>query len=115
MEVTKYPYSKYQTWFVVIFISCFIIVLLCTLVYSNTKVFAAATLAAPLLMLSISLVYICRKFFFPLLRRATILELDKEKLQYFASNKIIYWKNIKLIDRTGGGGRSGGWSINFVM
>jgi len=94
MEVTKYPYSKYQTWFVVIFISCFIIVLLCTLVYSNTKVFAAATLAAPLLMLSISLVYICRKFFFPLLRRATILEWIKRNFNILLATKSFIGKTL---------------------
>jgi hypothetical protein len=48
------------------------------------------------------------------MRGETILELDKEKLQYFPRNKVIYWKEVEDIDNVVGA-KSGSMSIRFLM
>ena len=43
-------------------------------------------------------IYTCRNFLFPWLRGKTVLQLDKEKLEYLNANKVIYWKDINSIN-----------------
>ena len=58
-------------------------------------------------------VYLCKKFFFPLVRGETALEIDKEKLQFYVTNRVIYWKDVKSIDHDTL--NHGGWAIIFAF
>jgi len=67
-----------------------------------------------ILFLAAILAYVCRKFLLPLTQGKTILELDKNKLQYAVKNDSIYWKDIDSINYVIGV-KTGSWSIRFVM
>lgn len=98
MEVIKYPYSKYQTWYVLILL----------LAVTAFPVFVIATditdrdiwlgFGFSFLATCGMLTYLTRKYFLPMQRGDIALELDKEKLQYFIGNKIVYWKDILYMD-----------------
>src|ERR1700733_8475492 len=114
METIKYKYSAYQTWFAVIFLLFLIGFCLYSEKTNNPGNSVWNPMAFFILFVAGLLVYTCYKFFLPLLRGETILELDKDKLQYVAKNRIIYWKAIERIDYVVGT-QTGNWSIRFIM
>src|SRR5450432_1712128 len=83
MEVIKYPYSKYQNWFAVTLLLSMISFCLYAIITDSPGDNIWWLMAPCILCLGALLTYLCSKFFFPLLRGETILELDKDKLQYF--------------------------------
>jgi hypothetical protein len=58
-------------------------------------------------------IYFFKKFFSPFLKGETALELDDKKLQYFISNKIVYWKDVEYMDYDSL--KNGGISIRFSI
>ena len=113
MESVKYPYSKYQSWFAVIALSAMIFGCLYMIIARRPDGDIWQVMVPMILILGALLTYICRKFFFPLIWGETALELDKEKLQYFVNNRIIYWKDVETMDFWSL--KYGGMSIRFVM
>jgi hypothetical protein len=112
METIKFKYSAYQTWIAVILLSC----LICFCLYSE-KTNSKDALNPMLLFIAVLaglLVYTCYKFLLPLLQGKTILELDKDKLQYAAKNRVIRWKDIARMDYNIGS-QTGNWAIRFIM
>jgi len=59
------------------------------------------------------LIWVCKKYFIPALSEKIALELNKDTLQYFISNKTIYWNDVESIDKNTGG--RNGWIIIFSM
>jgi hypothetical protein len=113
METIKFKYSTYQTWFAVILLSS----LICFCLYSLKTNNRGSVLDPMLLFIAILaglLIYTCYKFLLPLLQGKTILELDQEKLQYVAKNRVIHWKDIARMDYNIGS-QTGNWAIRFVM
>ena len=108
METIKYKYSAYQTWFAVILLSCLVGFCLYSEKTNNRGNSALNPMIFFILFVAGLLVYTCYKFLLPLLRGETILELDKDKLQYAAKNRIIYWKDVGRIDYVVGA-QTGNW------
>ena len=98
MEVIKYPYSKYATWFFVILLPGFMLFCLYAIITDSPGDNIWEAMVPVILFFGIMLAYLCRKFFFPLLRGETALELDREKLQFFSSKKVVYWKDVQKTD-----------------
>ncbi|WP_295676968.1 hypothetical protein [uncultured Mucilaginibacter sp.] len=98
MEVKKYPYSKYQIWFA--FSLSLAMMAFPVFMIATDTTDRQAWLLFGFFFLAICgiLTYLIRKYFLPMQRGETALELDKEKLQYFIGNKIVYWKDILYMD-----------------
>jgi len=114
MENIKYSYSKGQTWFAFIILLALIIFCVYKIITDSPDDNIWEPLVPFILFLGAVLGYVCFKFFFPLLRGETILQLNKENLQYFPRNRIIYWKDIESMDYVIGA-KSGSWAIRFAM
>ncbi len=113
MELKKYQYSAGQTWFGALLclgMICFITVMLYSVRsdYHNWLYFGLPSLAVCGMA-----VYFSKKFFLPLLKGQTALELDETKLKFFISGRVIYWKDIQSIDY--GAISNGGYEIRFTM
>jgi len=113
MTITKYKYSIKFGWFGTVFLS--VVILFCFYaVITDPPGDNIWQLMIPCIMVvSIMLVYFCKICFMPALKGKTALELDKDKLQYFVSNKTIYWSDVQGIDKDTGG--RNGWTIIFSM
>jgi len=114
MEVVKYKYSVYQTWFAVIILSGLIFFCLYTIKNDSPGDNIWEIIGPFALLLAAMLAYICGKFLLPLIRGETILELDQDKLRYAVKNDSIYWKEVDSINYVIGA-KTGSWSIRFVM
>jgi hypothetical protein len=113
MNTTKYLYSTVQSWFGAILLTGMISfpVFMIVSFASDYQIWLA--MIPFIIIIGGMVVYFCRKFFFPLLRGETALELDEEKLHFFITKRIIYWSDIENIDHFWL--NHGGWSINFTM
>ena len=112
MDETEYKYSIVQNIFsVILALGMNIFTLFMTIRFPALP--ASLILSALFLCTAVMTFYLCKKFFFPLLRGETALELDKEKLQFYITNRIIYWKDVKSIDYNTL--NHGGWAIVFIM
>jgi hypothetical protein len=112
MEPIKYPYSTFQNIFstlLILGLNFFPFYMIVRFPALPASLFLGALLLGTVAMA----VYLCKKFFFPLLRGKTALEIDKDKLQFFITNRTIYWKDVIKIDYFSL--NHGGWSIKFVM
>jgi hypothetical protein len=114
METIKYKYSSSQTWFSVILLSSLTGFCLYSVITNNLIKKPWDPIVFFILSLVGLLIYTCVKFLVPLLQGKTILELDKEKLQYAAKNRIIYWKDVERMDYVVGA-QTGNWSVRFYM
>ena len=114
MEIIKYKYSVYQTWFAVILLSTLILSCLYAIKTDSPGDNIWQLMAPGALFLAVILAYVCYKFLLPLIRRETILELDKDKLQYAVKHTVVLWKDIDSINYVIGV-KTGSWSIRFVM
>lgn len=98
MDIKKYLYSKYQTWFVFIILLSIMVVSLFMVANDNADRDEWLVFGVFFLVMVGMLTYLLRKYFLPMQRGGIALELDKEKLQYFIGNKIVYWKDILYMD-----------------
>ncbi len=110
MESTKYHYSILQ--------NCFSMILALGLNgFFLYMIMRFPPIPASLFMVALFLgtaamtIYLCRKFFWPLLTGKIALELDEDKLQFFITDRKIYWKDIK--DVSYDILNHGGWAIIF--
>ena len=112
MEPKKYPYSKSQNYTSIVLVLGLNTVFL-YLIISSSNLFLSIVFGVLLLCMVALTVYICRKFFFPLLRHDTALELDNEKLQFYVDNKTIYWKDVKSINHKVQ--KNADWVVTFAF
>ena len=112
MKTKIFPYSS-STWFAAILSLGINIFPLYGLVTLGSDYRVLLCFGLILLCTAGMLGYFCKKFLFPFLRRDTALELDEDKLQFYITNRTIYWKDIKKIDHFSL--NHGGWSIDFTM
>ncbi len=112
MTPIKYPYSIFQNCFSIILVSAMNIFIL-YMIIRFPALPGSLALSALFLCTATMAVYLCRKFFFPSLRGEIALELDKDKLQFFITDRTIYWKDVKSINYDVL--NHGGWAIIFAF
>ena len=112
MEPKKYSYSKSQNYTNIVLVLGLNTVFLYLIISSSSLLLSIAFGVLFLCMVALT-VYFCRKFFFPLLRNETALELDNEKLQFYIDNKTIYWKDVESINYKEL--KNGDWVVTFAF
>jgi hypothetical protein len=113
MDIKKYLYSKYQTWFVFIFLLAMMVASLFMVANDNADHDEWLVFGFFFLVMGGMLAYLLRKYFLPMQRGEIALELDKEKLQYFIGNKTVYWKDVLYMDFAES--KNGGGFIRFAL
>ena len=113
MNVVKYPYSKYQTWFALIILLAMMVFPVFVLASDVTDRNTWLVCGFFFLVACGLLTYLIRKYFLPMQRKDIALELNEEKLQYFIGNKTVYWKDVLYMDF--GESKNGGIFIRFAL
>jgi len=95
METKKYGYSKYQNMFAILLTSGMLAFAIYMLI-SMGSYYQVWLIIIPFILIILAMfAYVCKKFFFPSLRGDVALEIDKDKIQFFITKRIIYWRDVK--------------------
>lgn len=99
MGITTFTYSKFIAWTGAAFFSGVIIFCLYLGLSTPPGHNKWLYLIGLILVVCILLGYFCKKYFFTMLQGKIALELDDEKLQFYITNRIIYWKDVEEITK----------------
>ena len=113
MEVTKYNYSIKFGWFGTIFLSVIILFCFYAIITDPPGDNIWQLMIPAIIVIGGMLIYWGKICFIPALKGKIALELDKDKLQYFVSNKTVYWSDVESIDKDTM--PRNGWIIIFSM
>lgn len=113
MEPKKYQYNSGQTWFITLLCAAITIFFFYTVFNDKTGGHIWLLFAALGFIMAGLTAYLCKTYFIPLVKEDIALEMDEIKLEYFITNKIIYWKDVQ--DITYKDIYSGGRAIYFAM